>query len=69
MREAPGKEKTEGLLSQVYFIPCIVPGCNFMPPVTNIHIQIIRHVYSCWISEHSYRTQSGQCTLNLDMAL
>ena len=35
--EAPGK-KAEGLLPQVHFVPWIVLGCDFMPPVTNIYI-------------------------------
>ena len=25
------------------------------------------YIYSCWLSEHVYKTQSGQCTLYLDM--
>jgi hypothetical protein len=39
-----------------------------MPPVTNVYIQFIRHVYSYCMSAHSSRIHSGQCALNLDMA-
>lgn len=67
IREAPGK-KAEGLFPQVRFVYRIVLECNFVPPVFNIYIQLIRQVYSHWMSEQSYRIQSGQCTLNLDMA-
>ena len=68
VRKAPGK-KGDGLLPQVHFVPWIVLEHDFVPPVANIYIQFLRHAYSCCMSEHSYRTQSGQCTLNLDMAL
>lgn len=67
MRETPGEEE-EGVLPQVHFVLWIALGHDFVPLVTNIYIQIIRHAYSCWVSDHSYKTQSGQCTLNLDMA-
>ena len=53
VRENPGK-KIEGLLLLVYFVPWIALGCDFVPPVTNIGIQCVRHGYSCWMSEHSY---------------
>ena len=59
MREAP-EEKAEGLLSQVHFVPWTVLGRDFVPPVTNIYIQFTRHVYLCWMSEQSYRAQSGE---------
>lgn len=68
MREAPGT-RAEDLLPQVHFAPWIVLGCDFMSPVRNIYIQLIRHAPSCWVSECSYRTQSGLCALNLDMAV
>ena len=64
VREAPGN-KGEGFVLQVHFVPWIVLGHDFVPSVTNIYVQFIRHVYSCWISDHSYRTQSGQCTQNM----
>jgi hypothetical protein len=64
---APGK-KAEGLLPQVHFVPWIVLGHDFMPSVTNIYTSLIRHVYSCWMSEQSYRNHSVQCTLSLGMA-
>ena len=67
VREAPGK-KAEGLLPQVHFVPWIVLGNDFIPPVVNIYIQLIRHVYYFWMSELSYRTPSGQYTLHLDLA-
>lgn len=62
------EEKAKGLLPQVHFVPWISLGCFFIPPVLHIHIQLVRHVHSGWMLEHSYRAQSGQCTLNLDMA-
>jgi hypothetical protein len=55
-------KKAESLLPQVHFL-----GCDFVSPVLHIYIQFIRHVYPSWMSDHSCRTQSGQCTLNLDM--
>lgn len=39
----------------------------FVFPVKNIYIHHIRSVFSSWLSDHSYRTQSGLCTLNLLM--
>lgn len=51
----------------MHFVPWIVPGLDFMPPVINIYTQFIRHDYSCWMSEYSYRVKSGHWTLNLDM--
>ena len=66
VREAPGK-KADGLLSQVHFVAWIALGCAFVPSVLNVHIKFIRPVYSCWMSEHSYRIQSGYSTLHLDM--
>lgn len=67
VREVPGK-KGRGLFPQAPFVSWIVLEFDFMPPVTNIYSQFIRCVYFCWISEHSYRTQSGHYTLNLNMA-
>jgi hypothetical protein len=67
VREAPA-QKAEGLLPQVHFVPWIVLGCDLVHPVTNIYIQLVIHVYSWWMSEHSCRTQSGQYTVNLHMA-
>lgn len=58
----------ERLSPQVPLIARIVLGRGSMPPVTNTYIQFISDVYSS-LSDHSYRTQSGQCTLNLDVAL
>lgn len=58
VREAPEK-KAEGLLPQVYFVLSIVLGSDFVSPMTNICIQFVRYVYYCLISEHSYKTQSG----------
>lgn len=66
-REAPGKNKAEGLLPRVSFVPRVVLGCDFVPPVLSIYIQFTRNVYPCWMSEHSYRTQSGQCALKMDI--
>lgn len=56
------RKRAQGLLPQGHFVPWIVL------PVTNIYIQFLRHVCSSWLSEHGYKTQSGQCALNLDMA-
>lgn len=67
VRGAEGK-KAGGLLPQGHFVPWIVLGCDLMPSVTDIYIQLIRQVRSCWMSDHSYRTQSGQRTLNLEVA-
>ena len=67
VREAPA-QKAEGLLPQVHFVPWIVLGCDFRAPVTNTYIQFIRYVYSYQMSEHSCKTQSGQCNLNLYLA-
>lgn len=67
VREAPGK-KGRRPLPQVSSVPWIVLGCEFVPLETNIYFQPIRVIYSCWMSEHSYRTQSDHCTLNLDIA-
>lgn len=41
------EEKAEGFLSQVHFVPWIALGCDFVPLVLNVHIQLLRHVYSC----------------------
>lgn len=65
MREAPGQGRA---FTSGAFIPWIVLGCDFVFPVLNIYIQFIVHVYSWRMSEHSYRTQFGQCTLHLNMA-
>lgn len=59
------KKKAEGLLPQVHFVPWIVLGCGFLSPVTNLYIQLIRNIYSCWMSDHGCKTQSAQHTLNL----
>lgn len=67
VREAPGK-KGRRPLPQVSSVPWIVLGCEFVPLETNIYFQPIRVIYSCWMSEHSCRTQSDHCTLNLDIA-
>ena len=67
MGGTPG-EKADRHLPQGHLVPWIVLGRDSMPTVTNIYIQFIRQAYSCWMSEHSYRTQSGQCTPNLNMA-
>lgn len=67
VREASEK-KMENLLPQVYFVLWIALGSGLVPAVCNIYIQFIRHICSCWMSKQSYRTQSGLCTLNLDMA-
>lgn len=66
MRKAPGK-RVEGLVSQVHFVPRIILGCNLMPLMLNICVQFIRLLYSCWIPEHSNKTQSGYCIPNLNM--
>ena len=58
--ERGSRRKGKGPLSQVHFVPWIVLGCDFCAPATNISTQFTRHVYSCWVSEHSYRTQSGE---------
>lgn len=57
--ETPGK-RAEGLSPHVHLVPRIALGHGFAPPVSNIYIQFIRRVYSPWMSEHSYRTQSGE---------
>ena len=54
------RRKDRGLLPQETFISWIILGRGFVFPVLKIYIQFIRHIYSCWIAEHSYRTQSGQ---------
>lgn len=54
-----------GRLRAIYFTHFI---CCFITPVLNILIQFIRHVHFYWMSNHSYRTQSGQCMLILNMA-
>lgn len=55
----------DSILPQVHFISLIVIACNFVPPVRNIQVQFISLVYSCWMTEHNCRIQSGQCTLKL----
>jgi hypothetical protein len=62
--DAP-RQMAKGLLTQVHFVHWIVLGCYFTPPVANIYIKFTRHVYSYWMSGHSYRAQHGQCALNL----
>ena len=64
VRDSRGKRQ-RALLPQVLLV---VLGCDVMPPARNNYIQFIRHDYSWWLSEHSYRTHSSHCTLNLDMA-
>jgi hypothetical protein len=66
VKEAPGK-KAGGLLPQVHFVPRIVLGHDFVPPVINIYVQFVRQVYFCCMPDRICRTQFGQCTLNLDM--
>lgn len=39
------RKKVEGFFPQVRFIPRIVLGRDFIPLVTNICIQFMRHVY------------------------
>jgi hypothetical protein len=52
-----------------FLLRCILfPGLFFMSSVTIIYVQFIRNVYCCWMSDLSYRTQPGHCTMNLDMA-
>jgi hypothetical protein len=63
------ENSTEGLLHQVYFLLWIVPGHDFVPPVTNIYIQFLRHLYFPWMLGYRYRTQSGLCILNLNLAI
>lgn len=62
-RQAPG-EKAGGLLPQVHFVSRLILRPDF---VTNVYIRFIRDIHSCWMSEYSYGTQSGQCTLKLDV--
>lgn len=50
--------KGRGLLPQVGCLPWVVLGCDFMTPLLDTYISLIRHAYSCQMSEHSYRTQS-----------
>lgn len=57
--ERCSKKKVKDLLPQVRFVPRIVLGA-ISPPVTNICIQFMRLVYSCWMSVHGYRAPSGQ---------
>ena len=59
--------QAEGLLPQVHFVPRIVLGHDFVPPVINIYVQFVRQVYFCCMPDRICRTQFGQCTLNLDM--
>ena len=58
-------QEAEGLLPQEHFVSWIDLGLDFISSLTNIYIQFMRHVYSCCESDHGYRTQSGQRTLNL----
>lgn len=50
--ERGSRKKGRGPFTQVCFVPWIILGQDFVPPVTNIYIQIIRHVYSfgCWVT-------------------
>jgi hypothetical protein len=66
LKEAPGKKQRAFYLRCILF-PGLFLDLDFMSSLLKIYIQFIRHVYSRWMSEHSFRTQSGQCTLNLDM--
>ena len=43
----------------VHFVPQVLLTYNFVPPGTNIYIQLEGIFFSCWMSDHSYRTQSG----------
>lgn len=60
-RDVPGKTG-EGLLPSVHLVLWIVLRHDFVFPSLNTYIQFIRHAYSCWTLEHSYRTQSGERT-------
>lgn len=61
-------EKRQRVFSSSTFCSLYVLGYSLVTPVANVYIQFISHVYSCWISEPSWRSQSGPCTLNLDLA-
>ena len=65
-----GRKKAESLLPRVPHVPSMIEH-DFVPSVTNICIQFIRHVCSCWTPEHRYRTRTRSCqhTPNLDIAL
>lgn len=45
--------------SCAHVVPRTILGHDFAPPVTNIYIQCIRRVCSCWMWEQSYKTQSA----------
>lgn len=66
--ETGSRKKGRGPLPEVQSVPWIVLGQDFVIPGQTF--SLIRHLYSWWMSDYSYRnrTQSGQCTLNLDMA-
>lgn len=54
LREAPEKKDRGPFTSSTFcFLDCF--GCDFVPPATNICIQLTICVFSCWVSEHSYR--------------
>lgn len=55
LREAPEKKKNRGPFTSSTFCFLDWLGCDFVPPATNICIQLTRCVFSCWMSEHSYR--------------
>lgn len=54
-----GRKKAESLLPRVPHVPSMIEH-DFVPSVTNICIQFIRYVFSCWIEGHSYRIQSDE---------
>ena len=75
MKEALGQGRT---FTSGSLVPWILLGGDCVPLVTNTCIQLIRHVYSCWMSnqiiavepnlEKECAEHCSQCTLNLDMA-
>lgn len=61
LRDTPGR-KAEGLRLRCI---CSLECCyDVMPPVLNIYTPFIRHACSCWVSDHSHRTQSGKNMLS-----
>lgn len=60
-------ERLQGRRQRPFYLGCLLfPGWFLdvipIPPVLNIY----KPCFSCGMSDHSYRTQSGQCSLNLD---
>lgn len=61
-------EKGRGPFPSFALCSLDVLGYRCVTPVADVYTQFISHVYSCWMSEPSWRSQSGPCTLNLGLA-